>query len=100
MKRFIIAVLTLLLVACTSTAGAGAQSSKKVLFLGTSTTVGIGAWPTTSRYVDLVKAARPTNTYTEISRSGVPLVHSDPTLSWEQVVIPTGNDIVIMQLGT
>lgn len=103
MKRLTIALFALLLLAACGSSGAGvvaAQDSKKVLFLGTSTTDGAGATPRTSRYVDLVKAARPNNTYTELARSGTTLVNADPAKSWEQTAIPSGHDIVIMQFGT
>lgn len=98
MKRIIVALITLLLVACGSS-GAGAQDTKKVLFLGTSTTEGAGATPVTSRFVDLVKAAKPGNTYTVLARGGTTLVNADPAKSWEQTTIPSGHDVVIMQFG-
>lgn len=80
-------------------AAAAQPSTRNVLIMGTSTTAGAGATPITNRYVDLVKAARPDDTYTVIARSGTTLVNADPAKSWEHTVIPGGNDVVVMQFG-
>lgn len=98
MARKIIAAFALLLLIGGS-AAAAQPSARNVLIMGTSTTAGAGAVPLTNRYVDLIKAARPDDTYTVIGRGGTTLVNTDPAKSWENTVIPGGNDIVIMQFG-
>lgn len=98
MKRMI-AMLVVLLTLGGSAVAIGAQTSRAILFLGTSTTEGMGAIPKAARFVDLVKAARPGDTFTELARGGTTLVNADPAKSWENTVIPGGHDIVIAQFG-
>ena len=97
--RRAIALLAAVLMVAAGAVAAGAQASRSILFLGTSTTEGMGAVPKSARFVYLVKAARPDDTFTELARGGTTLVNADPAKSWESTVIPGGHDIVIAQFG-
>lgn len=98
----LIAAVTLLGVVSGSAAAAPAVQPgaiRNILIMGTSTTAGAGASPITNRYVDLIKAARPADVYTELAISGSTLVNANPALSWENRAIPENHKIVIMQFG-
>lgn len=99
-KKIVALFAVMALTLITSGAAVRAQPTpQNILFLGTSTTDGMGAVPRSARFVDLIKAARPGDVFTELARGGTTLVNANPAISWENTVIPGGNDVVIAQFG-
>lgn len=85
-----------LIAACTVSSVASPTTS--VLVLGTSTTQGMGATPTSNRYASLVQADRPTTTFVVHGVGGTTL--ADPaTANWLGYAVPSGFDTVVLQFG-
>lgn len=99
MKKFGALFALLALIAVMGTTSSQAQTGRSILMLGSSTTGCSGPSTLANCYVNLVKAARPDDTFTVIARGGTTLALGAPNVNWTQTPIPGGNDIVVIQLG-
>lgn len=75
------------------------QEARKILIMGSSTTGCAGPATPAECYVNLVKAAKPRNTYTVLGRGGTHIGWGDPAGNWTQTPIPGGHQVVVIQLG-
>lgn len=106
MKKFGVFVTLLALVAMSAAASMSAAvpsqaqpAGRSILILGSSTTGCSGPSALANCYVEIVKAARPADTFTVLARGGTTLALGAPNVNWTQTVIPGGHDIVVVQLG-
>jgi lysophospholipase L1-like esterase len=96
--RTILSTLAALLLIAACTVSSSAAPASNVLILGTSTTQGMGATPSSNRYASLVQAERPSATFTIHGVGGTTL--ADPaTPNWLAYSVPTGFDTVVLQFG-
>lgn len=72
---------------------------KHVLIMGSSTTGCAGPDTPAECYVSLLEASRELDTFTVVAKAGSYVAYGTPAQNWTTTVIPTGNDVVIVQLG-
>lgn len=111
--RRLLAVLTLTIVTMLSSSGMHAsavhfgdnpyQSGMNVLIMGSSTTGCAGSLTPPDKpdcYVNLVKAERSQHSFQVMANAGSYVAYgTDPAHNWTETEIPTGKDVVIVQLG-
>lgn len=76
-----------------------AQVGQRVLIMGSSTTGCAGPSSLANCYVTKVKAAHPLDTFTVLARGGTYIGYGTPAQNWTTTPIPTGHQVVIIQLG-
>jgi lysophospholipase L1-like esterase len=93
-------IMALLLTLFTvNSAGMAQPTPREILLLGSSTTGCSGPSKRANCYVELMKAARPSDRFTVLARGGTTLALNTPAQNWTQTPIPAGHDIVVIQLG-
>jgi lysophospholipase L1-like esterase len=72
---------------------------RDILIMGSSTTGCTGPAEPAQCYVNLVQAAHPADRFTVLARGGTYVAYGPASGNWTQTVIPTGQEVVIVQLG-
>lgn len=100
MKRNVIILFGVLaMLAGLTTATAQAQLARDILVMGSSTTGCAGPSAPAKCYVNIIDAALPTDNVTTLARPGTYVAYGTPTQNWTTTPIPSGQEIVIIQLG-
>lgn len=97
--RNIFAALIALVLLLTTASSAAAAAPLKILIMGSSTTGCAGVSTPAACYVERVRAARPDITVTSLGRGGTYVGYGTADKNWTGTPIPTGNNIVVIQLG-
>jgi lysophospholipase L1-like esterase len=100
--RTILTVAAVLLASMTltgSTSQAAGQVGQRVLLMGSSTTGCAGPSSPARCYGNLLKAARPADSFTVLARGGTYIGYGTPAQNWTATPIPGGHDVVVIQLG-
>lgn len=100
MKRKIIALFAVLIMLVgITTATAQAQLARNIFVMGSSTTGCAGPSAPAKCYVSIIDAALPADNVTSLGRGGTYVAYGMAAQNWTATTIPTGQDIVIVQLG-